>query len=74
VFGQCRGVNGTDNFRAESAFVSVFKYMVCIFRNPSDMDADVDSGQADIRRIRSGYDIGTIRRIWIIHRFLCGLS
>jgi hypothetical protein len=25
--------------------------MVCIFRNPSDMDVDTDSDQADIRQI-----------------------
>jgi hypothetical protein len=47
-----RVVNGTDNFRSESASVSVFEDMVCIFRNPPDMDADADSAQADIRRIR----------------------
>jgi hypothetical protein len=47
-----RVVNGTDNFRSESASVSIFEDMVCIFRNPPDMDADADSAQADIRRIR----------------------
>jgi hypothetical protein len=46
-----RDVNGTDNFRSESASVSVFEDMVCIFRNPPDMDTDADSDQADIRRI-----------------------
>jgi hypothetical protein len=46
-----RDVNGTDNFRSESASISVFEDMVCIFRHPADMDTDVDSDQADIQRI-----------------------
>ena len=46
-----RDVNGTDNFRSESASESVLEDMVCTFRNPADMDADVDICQADIRRI-----------------------
>ena len=37
-----RDVNGTDNFRPESASTSVFEDMVWIFTNPTDMDADVD--------------------------------
>jgi hypothetical protein len=47
-----RGIDGMDNFRCEFASVSVFEDMICIFKNPPDMDADVDSGQADIWRIR----------------------
>ena len=46
-----KGVNGTDNFRTESASASVFEDMVCTFSNPRDMDADADIGQAEIRRI-----------------------
>ena len=37
-----RDVNGTDNFRPESASVSVFKDMVCNYGNPPDTDADKD--------------------------------
>ena len=46
-----RDVNGTDNFRTESASVSVLKDMVCNYRNPPDMEKDTDIGRADIRRI-----------------------
>ena len=38
-----RDVNGTDNFRSESASASVFKDMVCTFTNPTDTDADTDN-------------------------------
>ena len=37
-----RDVNGTDNFRTEFASTSVFKDMVCTFRNPQATDADKD--------------------------------
>ena len=46
-----RDVNGTDNFRSESASASVFEDMVCNYVNPPDMDADTDFDQSDIRRI-----------------------
>lgn len=46
-----RDVNGTDNFRSESASASVFKDMVCTCTNPADTDADTDYGKPDIRRI-----------------------
>ena len=37
-----RDVNGTDNFRSESASVFVFKDMVRNYGNPTDTDADKD--------------------------------
>jgi hypothetical protein len=43
-----RDVNGTDNFRSIFVSTSVFEDMVCIFRNPPDMDTYVDIGQMDI--------------------------
>ena len=46
-----RDVNGTDNFRIESASASVFKDVVCNYRNPPDMGEDMDIGHADIRWI-----------------------
>ena len=46
-----RDVNGTDNFRSESASASVFKDTVCTSTNPMDTNADMDFGQPDIRRI-----------------------
>jgi hypothetical protein len=49
---ETRGVNGTDNLRSESASASFFEDMVFTFRNPPDMDPDVDIGQEDIRRLR----------------------
>jgi hypothetical protein len=46
-----RVVNGTDNFRSESASATVFKDMVCNFWNPTDTDANTDIHHADIQRI-----------------------
>jgi hypothetical protein len=40
------GVNGTDNFRPESA--SIFKDMICNSSNPTDMGTDTDIVHADI--------------------------
>lgn len=46
-----RDVNGTYNFCSESGSASNFKDMVRIYTNLTDMDADTDFFQSDIRRI-----------------------
>jgi hypothetical protein len=46
-----RDANGTDNFISTTTSASVFEDVVCSLRNSSDMYADVDTTQTDMRRI-----------------------